>query len=231
MCYKCARGAVPPLGQSWHGPAFRTDASRQSCLRSAVQLPDICLPCHRAPIRPSAIHVHVFITIHRHSFSRPLSPHRSVSVRKRLSSLIYLPSNSANRLGGNELIRDALVVVTRNFFAISIISLYFSSHANILSVTYTFFPISCAYFIVSSKSLSCISALVLSDNDDVPQYTASAPYKNAIFAFSNDPAGANNSTFFILLPLLFFIYYFVRCRFVHLYCTSCGAYPVRRLQA
>ena len=94
-----------------------------------------------------------------------------------------------------------------NFFAISIISLYFSSHANILSVTYTFFPISCAYFIVSSKLLSCISALVLSDNDDVPQYTASAPYKNAIFAFSNDPAGANNSTFFILLPLLFFIYY------------------------
>ena len=35
MRYKCARGAVPPLGQSWHGPASRTDVSRQSCLRPA----------------------------------------------------------------------------------------------------------------------------------------------------------------------------------------------------
>ena len=64
------------------------------------------------------------------------------------------------------------------------------------NVTYTFFPILCAYFIVFSKSSSCISALVLSDNDDVPAYTASAPYKNAIFAFSKDPAGANNSGLF-----------------------------------
>ena len=45
-----------------------------------------------------------------------------------------------------------------------------------------------------------MSALVLKDSDDVPQYTASAPYKNAIFAFSNEPAGANNSGFFILIP-------------------------------
>lgn len=36
MRYKCARGAVPPLGQSWHGPASRTDVSRQSCLRPAT---------------------------------------------------------------------------------------------------------------------------------------------------------------------------------------------------
>ena len=55
-----------------------------------------------------------------------------------------------------------------------------------------------------------MSALVLNDNDEVPQYTASAPYKNAIFAFSNDPAGANNSGFFILLfiPSLFPLKYF-----------------------
>ena len=56
-----------------------------------------------------------------------------------------------------------------------------------------------------------MSALVLNDNDDVPQYTASAPYKNAIFAFSNDPAGANNSIFFILLlPFIYFnVFYYI----------------------
>ena len=91
-----------------------------------------------------------------------------------------------------------------NSFAISIISSYFSSHANIFSVTYTFLPISCAYLIVFFKSSSSISALALNDNDDVPQYTASAPYKNAIFAFSNDPAGANNSISFIYLTSFFF---------------------------
>ena len=55
----------------------------------------------------------------------------------------------------------------------------------------------CAYFIVFSKSLSSTSALLLSDKEDVPQYTASAPYINATLAFSKDPAGANNSGFFI----------------------------------
>ena len=90
-----------------------------------------------------------------------------------------------------------------NFFAISIISSYLSSQANMFNVTYTFFPILCAYFIVFSKSSSCISALVLSDNDDVPAYTASAPYKNAIFAFSKDPAGANNSGLFIFCCMIY----------------------------
>ena len=102
-----------------------------------------------------------------------------------------------------------------NFFAISVISSYFSSQANILIVTYTFFPISCAYFIVFSKSSFSMSALVLNDNDDVPQYTASAPYKYAILAFSNEPAGANNSTFFILFLLfisLYYIFFFYLCQ-------------------
>ena len=50
----------------------------------------------------------------------------------------------------------------------------------------------------------------LNDNDDVPQYTASAPYKNAIFAFSYEPAGANNSTSFIFyLPSVLFIQYII----------------------
>jgi len=88
--------------------------------------------------------------------------------------------------------------ISSNFFAISIISGYVSSQAYIFKATYTFFPILCAYFIVCIKSSSCISALDLNDNDAVPQYTASAPYKNAIFAFSNDPAGANNSISFTL---------------------------------
>ena len=56
-----------------------------------------------------------------------------------------------------------------NFFAMLIISSYFSSQANIFSVTYTFFPISYAYFMVFSKSSSCMSALALKDSDDVPQ--------------------------------------------------------------
>ena len=143
--------------RSWHGLAFRTDASRQSCLRSAVQLPDICLPCHRTPFRPSAIHVQVLITIHRHSFSRPLSPHRSVSVRKRLSSLIYLPSNSANRLGGNELIRDALVVVTRNFFAISIVARHLFSTDKFL------YSLSNRRLLISSSDWKSSSSLNLTD--------------------------------------------------------------------
>lgn len=54
-----------------------------------------------------------------------------------------------------------------------------------------------------------MSALVLNDNDDVPQYTASAPYKNAIFAFSNDPAGANNSIFSYYYFLLFILTFFI----------------------
>ena len=54
-----------------------------------------------------------------------------------------------------------------------------------------------------------MSALVLSDNDDVPQYTASAPYKKAIFAFSKDPAGANNSICFIYNSSPFYIFYFM----------------------
>ena len=93
-----------------------------------------------------------------------------------------------------------------NIFAISIISSYLSSHANIFNVTCTLFPILCAYSIVFIKSLLSMSALVLNDNDDVPQYTASAPYLNAVFAFSNDPAGANNSIFFIFFSLPFNIY-------------------------
>lgn len=36
MRYKCARGTVPPFGQSWHGPASRTDVSRQSWRRPAT---------------------------------------------------------------------------------------------------------------------------------------------------------------------------------------------------
>ena len=90
-----------------------------------------------------------------------------------------------------------------NIFAISIISSYLSSHANMFSVTCTLFPILCAYFIVFIKSSLSMSALVLNDNDDVPQYTASAPYLNAVLAFSNEPAGANNSIFFILFIPLF----------------------------
>ena len=96
-----------------------------------------------------------------------------------------------------------------NIFAISIISSYFSSHAKMFSVTCTLFPMLCAYSIVFTKSSFPISALVLNDNDDVPQYTASAPYKNAIFAFSNEPAGANNSIFFIFLPLFSFFTVFI----------------------
>ena len=67
---------------------------------------------------------------------------------------------------------------------------------------YTFLPILCAYSIVFAKSLSSTSALLLKDKLPVPQYTASAPYINAVFAFSNDPAGANNSGFFILFYFL-----------------------------
>ena len=59
----------------------------------------------------------------------------------------------------------------------------------------------CAYSIVFASSLSSTSALLLNDKDPVPQYTASAPYLNAVFAFSNDPAGANNSGLFIIFLL------------------------------
>jgi len=52
-----------------------------------------------------------------------------------------------------------------------------------------------------------MSALVLNDNDDVPQYTASAPYLNAVFAFSNDPAGANNSIFSFFLSALQYLFF------------------------
>ena len=51
------------------------------------------------------------------------------------------------------------------------------------SVTCTLFSYAVSYSIVFVKSSLSISALVLSDNDDVPQYTASAPYLNAVFAF------------------------------------------------
>ena len=40
-----------------------------------------------------------------------------------------------------------------------------------------------------------MAALDLKDKLAVPKYTASAPYRNAIFAFSKDPAGASNSGF------------------------------------
>ena len=67
-----------------------------------------------------------------------------------------------------------------------------------------------AYFIIFIKSSLSIAALDLKDKLAVPQYTASAPYKNAIFAFSKDPAGANNSTFFIFLQILpFFVHILV----------------------
>ena len=59
---------------------------------------------------------------------------------------------------------------------------------------------------VFAKSSSCISALVLRDNEDVPAYTASAPYKKAVLVFSKEPAGANNSGFFIIYSP-FFIYF------------------------
>ena len=57
---------------------------------------------------------------------------------------------------------------------------------------------------IRDRSSSSTSALLLSDKEDVPQYTASAPYINAVFAFSNEPAGANNSGFFIY----YFSFYF-----------------------
>ena len=120
-----------------------------------------------------------------------------------------------------------------SFLAISIISSYFSSHAKIFNVTYIFFPMLCAYFIVFSKSSSCMSALVLNDNDEVPQYTASAPYKNAIFAFSYEPAGANNSTSFIfikflsLFNILYYIFFYQLCQsFFRQYCTFPEIYGI-----
>ena len=67
---------------------------------------------------------------------------------------------------------------------------------------YTFFPCECAYVTTFSKSSCSIFAFVLNDIFGVPIYIASAPYLNAIIAFSYDPAGASNS---ISLPYLFFL--------------------------